>query len=225
MASENSQLFVPGRQSALSFAQAAARLGGKAAGLLRLRALGLPVPEFVVLPAALFEPLLAGLPTTTAGLAERCARLSSYEVPPATRAALCQALLAWDFPAQPVAVRSSVADEDGEANAFPGMMDSVLSVSDWPALWGAVARVAASAYSERALVYRRHRGLPLAARPAVVVQRQVAARAAGVLFTTFPEYPQELASHAVAGLGEGLVNGQLVPEEFCLSKANGQLVS
>ncbi|MGI4864983.1 MAG: PEP/pyruvate-binding domain-containing protein [Janthinobacterium lividum] len=216
---------MPGRRPALPPAQAAARLGGKAAGLLRLRALGLPVPEFVVLPAALFEPRLVGLPTTAAGLAERRARLSRYEVPPATQAALRPVLAAWGFPGAAVAVRSSVADEDGTTAAFPGMMDSVLNVSDWPALWAAVARVAASAYSDRALAYRRQRGLVLAARPAVVVQRQVAARAAGVLFTTFPEYPQEMAVHAVAGLGEGLVGGQLVPEEYYLNKANGQLVS
>jgi phosphoenolpyruvate synthase/pyruvate phosphate dikinase len=105
------------------------------------------------------------------------------------------------------------------------MMDSVLSVSTWTALWAAVAQVAASAYSDRALTYRRQRGLPLAAQPAVVVQRQVAARAAGVLFTTFPEYPLELAIHAVAGLGEGLVGGQLVPEEYCLSKKDGRVMA
>ncbi len=225
MALANNQLFVPAAQAAALPARAAARLGGKAAGLLRLRALGLPVPEFAVLPVAVFEPLLAGLPVTQEGLAERRARLAGCEVPAETRAALKAVLADWDFPARPVAVRSSVADEDGDANAFPGMMDSVLSVSDWPALWVAVARVAASAYSERALTYRRQRGLPLAARPAVVVQRQVAARAAGVLFTTFPEYPLELAIHAVAGLGEGLVGGQLVPEEYYLRKTDGQLVA
>ncbi|MFD1874785.1 PEP/pyruvate-binding domain-containing protein [Hymenobacter bucti] len=225
MALENNGLFIPESQL-MPPAHAAAHLGGKGAGMLRLRALGAPVPAFVVLPTALFEPGLAGLPTTAAGLAERRARLGSFEVPTATQAALRAVLAGWGFGAgQPVAVRSSVADEDGGAAAFPGLMDSVLHVADWPALLAAVARVAASAYSERALAYRRQRGLPLAARPAVVVQRQVAARAAGVLFTTFPEYPQEMAIHAVAGLAEGLVNGQLVPEEYYLGKADGQLVA
>jgi phosphohistidine swiveling domain-containing protein len=224
MALENNGLFNPDTQPAPL--AAAVHLGGKGAGLLRLRALGAPVPAFVVLPATLFESGLASLPTTEAGLAARRAHLGGFEVPAATQAALRTVLASWDFgPGQPVAVRSSVADEDGAAAAFPGLMDSVLSVSDWPALLAAVARVAASAYSDRALAYRQQRGLPLAARPAVVVQRQVAARAAGVLFTTFPEYPQEMAIHAVAGLGEGLVNGQLVPDEFYLRKADGQLVA
>jgi pyruvate,water dikinase len=225
MALANKQLFVPAVPPAPVPAFAAARLGGKAAGLLRLRALGLPVPAFVVLPVALFAPALAGLPITPQGLAGRRARLAGFEVSAATRAALRAALAGWGFPARPVAVRSSVADEDGEANAFPGMMDSVLNVGTWPALWAAVAQVAASAYSDRALTYRRQRGLPLAAQPAVVVQRQVAARAAGVLFTTFPEYPLEMAIHAVAGLGEGLVGGQLVPDEYYLRKHDGQVMA
>ena len=217
-----SYLFIP---NGLAVPAAAARhYGGKAAGLLRLRALRLPVPEFVVLPAALFAPTLAGHPTTPAGLAERRARLAAFELPAEVLGALRPVLAAWGFPGQPVAVRSSVADEDGAAAAFPGLMDSALSVSTWPDLHAAVARVAASAYSERALAYRRRLGLPLAARPAVVVQRQVVARAAGVLFSTFPEYPQEVAIHAVAGLGEGLVNGQRVPQEYYLAKASGAVV-
>lgn len=219
---ETSYLFIP---NGLAVPAAAARhYGGKAAGLLRLRALRLPVPEFAVLPAALFAPILANCPTTPAGLAERRARLAAFELPAEALVALRPVLAGWGFPGQPVAVRSSVADEDGGAAAFPGLMDTVLSVSTWPELRAAVARVAASAYSERALAYRRRLGLPLAARPAVVVQRQVAARAAGVLFSTFPEYPQEVAIHAVAGLGEGLVNGQRVPQEYYLDKISGAVV-
>ena len=174
MALEINGLFVPASRAMP--ARAAARYGGKAAGLLRLRSLGLAVPEFVVLPTALFAPRLASLPTTPEGLAARRAWLATYELPAPTQAALQAVLAGWDFPAQPVAVRSSVADEDGAA-AFPGMMDTVLNVSDWPGLLAAVAQVAASAYGERALAYRRQLGLPLAAQPAVVVQRQVAARA------------------------------------------------
>ncbi|WP_375419332.1 PEP/pyruvate-binding domain-containing protein [uncultured Hymenobacter sp.] len=159
------QLFVPGAGPAPR--AAAHTLGGKAAGLLRLRALGLAVPEFVVLPAALFEPALAGLPLTAAGLDARRAALSRFVLPEeGVGNELRRALATWNFPGAPVVVRSSVADEDGAAAAFPGLMDSVLHVADWPALQAAVARVAASAYSERALAYRRQRGLPLAARPA-----------------------------------------------------------
>jgi phosphohistidine swiveling domain-containing protein len=223
MAASPENLFVPGKQSVPH--HAAQNLGGKAAGLLRLRGLSLAVPDFVVLPAALFEPATTGLPLTDVGLLARRDALSQFEIPASVQQQLRQTLAAWDFPAAPVAVRSSVADEDGATAAFPGLMDSVLNVTDWFTLMAAVARVAASAYSDRALAYRRQRGLPLAARPAVIIQRQVAARAAGVMFTTFPEYPQEVAIHAVPGLAEGLVSGQLEPDEFYLCKATGQLVA
>ncbi|GAA4354686.1 hypothetical protein GCM10023185_16740 [Hymenobacter saemangeumensis] len=46
-------------------------VGGKAQGLYQLRRLGLPVPGFVVIPAEVFDPVLAGLGTTEADLAAR----------------------------------------------------------------------------------------------------------------------------------------------------------
>jgi phosphohistidine swiveling domain-containing protein len=194
----------------------AATIGGKAAGLYRLQQLGLRVPEFVVIPAELFDPVLSGPDTSAAGLHERHELLRHFILPGATQEALARVLAGWDGAA--VAVRSSVADEDGTQAAFPGLMDSFLGLHSLAEVLSAVARSAASAYSERALAYRRQRGLTLAARPAVIVQRQVAATAAGVMFTTFPEFPQEMAIHAVWGLGEGLVGGALEPDEFYLDK-------
>ncbi|MFD1467733.1 PEP/pyruvate-binding domain-containing protein [Hymenobacter caeli] len=217
----NSRPAASGLVSGAAARPAGATVGGKAAGLFRLRALGLAVPDFAVLPAELFDPLLAGLPTDAAGLAERRRRLAAFALPAAVEAHLSETLAAWDFPRQPVVVRSSVADEDGRTAAFPGLMDSRLHLTTLAAVRAAVAQCAASAYSARALAYRRRHGLALGARPALVVQRQVAATAAGVLFTTFPEYPQELAIHAVWGFGEGLVSGLLEPDEFYFDKQTG----
>ena len=193
-------------------------VGGKAEGLFRLRRLGLPVPGFVVIPAEVFDAALAGLGTDEAGLTARQQALARFELPAATQAALGRVLAVWG--AAGVAVRSSVADEDGAKAAFPGLMDSLLGLHTLAEVLAAVARCAASAYSARALAYRRQKGLALTARPAVIVQRQVAATAAGVLFSTFPEYPQEMAIHAVWGLGEGLVGGALEPDEFYFDKAS-----
>jgi pyruvate,water dikinase len=201
----------------------AATVGGKAAGLFRLRQLGLPVPGFAVLPAELFDCVLTSLPTDEAGLTERQRRLQEFTLPPSVQEQLTQQLQRWGFVQQPVVVRSSVADEDGRTAAFPGLMDSRLNLTTLPAVLAAVAQCAASAYSERAVAYRRQHGLGLDARPAIVVQRQVTAAARGVLFTTFPEYPQELAIHAVWGFGEGLVSGLLEPDEFYFDKKTGAL--
>ncbi|MCC3160438.1 hypothetical protein LJ737_24590 [Hymenobacter sp. 15J16-1T3B] len=195
-----------------------ATVGGKARGLQRLQAAGLRVPDFAVIPAEEFDGALAGAHHP----AELHARLAQWPLPAALQTQVRAALQRWNFPAEPVVVRSSVADEDGRHDAFAGLMDSFLNLTSEDAVLAAVARCAASAYSERALAYRRQKGLSLRARPAVIIQRQVTPAASGVMFTTFPEYPQELAVHAVRGFGEGLVSGQLPPDEFYLLKATGQ---
>jgi phosphohistidine swiveling domain-containing protein len=208
---------IDSRQTALPVG---ATIGGKATGLFLLRRLGLAVPGFVVIPAEVFDPVLTDLATTETGWQQRREALLRLALPPETRAALARVVATWK--ADGLAVRSSVADEDGRQAAFPGLMDSFMGLHTLDEVLAAVARCAASAYSERALAYRRQRGLALAARPAVIVQRQVAATASGVMFTTFPEYPQEMAIHAVWGLGEGLVSGALEADEFYIHKQSRQ---
>ena len=197
-----------------------ATIGGKARGLYRLRAAGQPVPDFLVVAAETFDAP-AGRPQPSP--AESRARLAATGLSAADQAAILAIVAGWGFPRQPVVVRSSVADEDGQRAAFPGMMDSFLNLTTPADLWAAVARGAASAYSDRAVAYRQQHKLSAAARPAVIIQRQIAARSSGVLFTTFPEFPQELAVHAVWGFGEGLVGGALAPDEFYFAKTTGQL--
>ncbi|TGE06644.1 PEP/pyruvate-binding domain-containing protein [Hymenobacter fodinae] len=197
--------------------------GGKAAGLYQLREFGLPVPPFLVVPAETFEAVLQGLPLTAAGLEQRAAQLRVFRLPAAEEAALGQVLTSWGFPAQPVVVRSSVADEDGATAAFAGLMDTFLNLTTLPEVLAALGQCAASAYSARAVAYRQQKGLPLAARPAVVVQQQLAANVSGVLFTTYPEYPLYQAIHAVRGFGEGLVGGHFDPQETYLRKTTGEV--
>ena len=75
-----------------------------------------------------------------------------------------------------VAVRSSAVGEDGE-RTFAGQYETTLGVAPEDAE-GAVLACWASADSERVRAYRGGRGAM-----AVLVQRQVASRCAGVLFT------------------------------------------
>ncbi len=73
-----------------------------------------------------------------------------------------------------------------------------------------VSRCWASLFTERAVTYRRHKGIDhRAVRMAVVVQRMVFPRAAGILFTADPvTSDRRVASvEAVFGLGEALVGG------------------
>lgn len=198
-------------------------IGGKAQGLVRLQEAGFRVPLFLVIPAELFDPVLAGLPTDDAGIALRRERLRAFVLPDAEKNRIRETLAGWSFPACPVVVRSSVADEDGETNAFAGLMDSFLNLKTLNAVYEKVVQCTASAYSERAVAYRQQKGLSLAARPALIIQQQVAPVVSGVLFTTSPDYPQEMAVHAVPGFGEGLVSGQLDPDEFYPLKTSGMV--
>ena len=86
-----------------------------------------------------------------------------------------------------VAVRSSAAGEDAAGESFAGLHDSFLFIRGHERLLEALRKVWASAWNERALAYRRAKGIPLdAIAVAVVVQRMIEARASGVLFTANP---------------------------------------
>src|SRR6185436_14775505 len=85
------------------------------------------------------------------------------------------------------------------------------------ALDAAVRRCWASLWNERAVSYRTtHAVDERALRLAVVVQRMVPARVAGVLFTADPitGRRRRAAIDAVRGLGEQLVSGAVNPDHY-----------
>ncbi|MBO0933778.1 PEP/pyruvate-binding domain-containing protein [Fibrella aquatilis] len=198
-------------------------VGGKAAGLFRLQQTAVTVPPFVVIAAETFDPVLRNFPASVPAAAARKQALLAFSLPLADQTALEKTLANWGFPAQAVVVRSSIADEDSEANAFPGLMDSFLNLTTLPDIYAAIAHCAASAYSERAVAYRQQKNLTMAARPAVIIQQQVVPVVSGVLFTTFPDYPQEMAAHVTPGFGQGLMDGSLDADEFYWLKQSGKL--
>jgi pyruvate,water dikinase len=121
----------------------------------------------------------------------------------------------------PFAVRSSAVGEDGSTASFAGQFDSILHVQD-DALMDAVRSCWASCWSDRALTYRRIHGFTAAAM-AVVIQRQVDAAAAGVLFTRNPDPCSVNAPDMVVeygcGLADRLVAGEIDPGRLYLSRA------
>lgn len=171
------------------------RVGGKAATLGRVAALGFPVPPFVAIPADVFGA--DGAPPE--GLV------------PALREALAVA-----GAAAPFAVRSSGTQEDGALHSHAGQFETLLGV-DPDGLGDAVARVAASAFAGPVAEYRRRRGLDGGA-IAVVVQTMIAPRAAGVLFTADPVGGRRdrLIVSAVAGLADRLVAGEVDGATYAL---------
>jgi phosphohistidine swiveling domain-containing protein len=165
-------------------------VGGKAIGLARLRAMGLRVPEAVVLIGARSGQL-------TEELEKGIARLGDG----------------------PLAVRSSAIGEDGLEASFAGQYETVLDVRGRAALSAAIEVCLASAGSARASAYRDARdrdevGHDSPAVMSIVIQRMVDARASGVCFTVDPvtHRRNRLVIDSVAGLGEALVSGHASPD-------------
>ncbi|MEZ4473843.1 MAG: PEP/pyruvate-binding domain-containing protein [bacterium] len=106
-----------------------------------------------------------------------------------------------------LAVRSSAVAEDGLAASFAGLHDTSLGVVGAPAVLEAVRRCWRSLHSERAVAWRRARGLA-PARMAVVVQRMVAPLASGCSSRRIGERaPQDVADRGGGRAREGLVAG------------------
>ena len=214
--------------------------GGKASNLSKLIGLGFSVPAGHVLTAEAFRGFLAadglgarmeGLcrrldPRDPAGRREASKTAHSQVMAGALPAGVGEALdaAARELPAGArLAVRSSAVGEDGAAASFAGQFDSVLHVADGEALRRAVRVCWASYWSERSLCYRAARGAGVDGM-AVVLQRQVVARASGVLFTRAPPGApaaagDDLLIECCPGLADGLVSGRVEPERLAVPRA------
>ncbi|RMG18829.1 MAG: hypothetical protein D6731_01160 [Planctomycetota bacterium] len=186
----------------------AERLGGKGAQLLALTRAGLPVPPWFCLTTDVGRDASGG-GELTAGDAERV-------------------LEAFDDLFGPdvlVSVRSSAPGEDSARDSFAGQLRSFLFVPR-ARLLARVADCLASAKSEGVRAYRRARGLDAAPPPtAVVVQRMVDSRVAGVLFTANPRSGarDEAVVTAGLGLGEGVVEDRVEADTWTLALTDGSV--
>jgi pyruvate,water dikinase len=199
-------------------------VGGKAYALGRLVRAGVTVPEgFVLTNGALDAHLGAAADTATAptqrggDAEERQEFLLTTTLSPCVREALAS-LAAPLLALGPVVVRSSAVGEDGAAESFAGQLESILNVTDDVQLERAVRNVWASLWSERAEFYRTARGVPMRGM-GVVVQRQVDARVAGVMFTMTSS--GEMLVEYGAGLADKLVAGQVDPGRVAIDRATG----
>jgi rifampicin phosphotransferase len=118
--------------------------------------------------------------------------------------------------AGPLVVRSSAVGEDGAAQSFAGQLESVLHVRDVASLEQAVLRVWSSYWSDRVRFYRSARGVAEAGM-GVIVQRQIDARAAGVMFTSTTE--GHVLVELTAGLADRLVAGEVDAERVVFDRA------
>lgn len=202
-------------------ARDAAVAGGKGASLGELARAGLAVPAGFVVTASAFTAALSA--AGRAGVAA--------PVPPEVAAAIGEAYAALvpDAGAGPdsgVAVRSSATAEDSADASFAGLQDTYLGIRGSASVVEHVRRCWASLYNDEAVAYRRRIGLPeTELAMAVVVQRMVAPRAAGVMFTRSPVTGDRsvVAIEGTWGLGSALVAGDVTPDSFAVSKVTGEI--
>lgn len=127
----------------------------------------------------------------------------------------------------PVAVRSSATAEDLAYASFAGQQDTYLNVVGEDSLIDSVRRCWASLWNERAVSYRRANRIdPHGVALAVVVQRMIDARVAGVMFTANPVTGtrHQTVIDASPGLGEAVVSGAVNPDHFVVDRRSGAIV-
>jgi pyruvate,water dikinase len=223
-----------------------ADVGGKGASLGELTHVGVPVPPGYVVTTAAFESFLGtadpageirkdveALDAADTGAVARASarareRLEAAPPPEDVASAIIGRYRELGGDPAPVAVRSSATGEDGADASFAGLQDTYLWVRGEQAVLGHVRRCWASLYNAESIAYRRRLGLPehdLAM--AVVVQRMIDPRCAGVLFTRSPVTGDRsvVALEGAWGLGSALVSGDVTPDRYVIGKVTGDITT
>jgi phosphohistidine swiveling domain-containing protein len=123
-------------------------------------------------------------------------------------------------------IRSSVVDEDSSDNSFAGQMDSFLNI-DRHDMINKIKEVWASAFSSRALLYRKHRNIKLTnIAAAIIIQEMVQSYVSGILFTRDPENNAEnCLISAGYGLGEGIVSNRVQTDTYIIGRESNEIIS
>ncbi|KSW12328.1 phosphoenolpyruvate synthase [Pyrodictium occultum] len=126
-----------------------------------------------------------------------------------------------------VAVRSSASAEDLPEASFAGQQDTYLNVKGANQVVEKVKACWASLFTARAIFYRAQHGIDhFKTAMAVVVQKMVNARSAGVMFTLHPVTGDTsvIVIESSWGLGEAVVAGKVTPDEFVVDKKTLEIV-
>ncbi len=221
-------------------------VGGKGGSLGELMRAGITVPPGFVVRTAAFERFLQALEAqapvrsliealdgddldaVTACSAALRERVENAELPDDVQAeiAAAHAELCRDRPDAPVAVRSSATTEDAEDASFAGLQDTFLWVMGLEQTLKSVRTCWASLYSTESITYRLKHRLPEdGVQMAVVVQRMVDARTAGVMFTRSPTTGDRsvMTIEGAWGLGSAVVGGEVTPDRWVVGKITGEI--
>ena len=221
-------------------------VGGKGGSLGELTRAGIAVPPGFVVRTSAFERLLDvlekeepirpqveslgahELEKITSFSARTRARLENAALPNDVQSDIlvAHAELCGEHDTSPLAVRSSATTEDAEDASFAGLQDTYLWVMGVQSTLHYVRACWASLYSVPSIAYRRQHGISeRGVAMAVVVQRMVDARTAGVMFTRSPLTGDRsvITIEATWGLGSAVVSGEVTPDRFVIAKITGEI--
>lgn len=215
-------------------------LGGKARSLVLLTTAGFPVPRGFVVEVDEFRAhvesdalrerirsILQEVSRANAGTKSReLMELVISSTPEESLQRSVEASLS-ALRTSRVAVRSSAVSEDSSGASFAGLHDTFLDIETLPEeVLSRIVRVWSSLFSERALVYRQIKCLPMMEGMAVVVQEMVPARVSGVTFTAHPDTGEQgvLIVECASGLGADLVGGRITPNRYLVKKVSQEVV-
>lgn len=207
--------------------------GGKGMGLIELSQMGLEVPPFWIVNTGAYRKQTAHIKPWLKAVfadivdfsdtAELCwrAKLARAMVLTVSAADLLEkyASAMYSTLGGHIAVRSSATLEDLDGSSFAGQQTTLLNVPTLPnssAVAQAVVECWSSLFSDRAVCYRAERGFSLwDVDMAVVLQRQIDSTVSGVAFSQDPNTGEDvIVIEAVYGQGEGLVSGEITPDQY-----------
>ncbi|HDZ89534.1 MAG TPA: hypothetical protein ENH37_02535 [Deltaproteobacteria bacterium] len=218
------------------------QVGGKAYSLIRMTAGGFPVPPGMVLAVRFFEEWLEELlsmedlrllPTDSdEALKEKTKTLQQLAgVLPFTsdqRKLLHEHIDMLQVPGDRIfSVRSSSPEEDMRGASFAGMYETCLGVRPRD-LEDRIRRVFVSCLDYRVVTYKRQKGFDFTTYSiAVVVMAMIRSETAGVAFSINPlnNCYDEVVINANFGLGESIVSGDTVPDQFVVDKYRDKILS
>ena len=126
-----------------------------------------------------------------------------------------------------VAVRSSATAEDLPSASFAAQQETYLNIQEESAVLDAIKKCWASLWAPRAVQYRSLQGLGESeVALAVVIQEMAPHEVSGVVFTVNPlsNDSSELMINAAHGVGEALVQGEIVPDQWLVRRPDGAVL-
>lgn len=131
-----------------------------------------------------------------------------------------------EITSQRVAVRSSSVMEDLPDMSFAGQYDSFLNITK-ENLLESIIDCWKSIWNVRAIEYREKYSIDNDITIAVIIQEMVESKVSGVVFTSNPitGVRNEMLINSAYGLGEGIVGGDVHPDEYIVNKLNKAVIS